>query len=67
MIISIQPDIQKSKALVKMAKITLERLNNTKKEKYPSNTLIDYYDSVHKLMEALTLSNGIKIKGEGAH
>ncbi|MEK6904604.1 MAG: hypothetical protein AABW87_03355, partial [Nanoarchaeota archaeon] len=31
------------------------------------NTLTDYYDIIHKLMEALTLSEGIKFKGEGAH
>ena len=36
-------------------------------QKYPTNTLLDYYDIIHKLMEALTLSEGIKIKGEGAH
>ncbi len=35
--------------------------------KYPSNSLIDYYDVIHKLLEVLTISTGIKIKGEGAH
>ena len=67
MITEIQPDKQKAKALLKMAETTLERLESTDKEKYPTNTLIDYYDSLHKLMESLTLSEGIKIKGEGAH
>lgn len=60
-------DRQKSKALLKMAEITLERLNETDKLKYPSNTLDDYYDVIHQLMEALTLLEGIKIKGDGAH
>ena len=50
-----------------MAKITLERLESTNIEKYPTNTLNDYYDAVHKLMEALSMLNGIKAKGEGAH
>ena len=50
-----------------MAEITLERLNKTDMNKYPSNTLLDYYDVIHKLIEALTLKEGIKIKGEGAH
>ena len=50
-----------------MAEITLERLENTDREKYPTNTLNDYYDSIHKLMEALSMLNGIKMKGEGAH
>lgn len=67
MIIKISPDNQKSKALVEMAKITLERLNKTDIYEYPSNTLTDYYDIIHKLMGALTLSKGIKIKGDGAH
>ena len=34
---------------------------------YPSNTLTDYYDTIHKIMEALTLKEGVKVKGEGAH
>jgi hypothetical protein len=67
MITKIKPDKQKSESLVKMAKITLERLNNTDMNKYPSNTLLDYYDVIHKLIEALTLREGIKVKGEGAH
>ena len=50
-----------------MAEITLERLNKTEMEAYPSNSLLDFYDAIHKLLEALTLSSGVKIKGEGAH
>ena len=67
MITKIKPDKQKSESLKKMAVVTLERLGKTEIEKYPSNTLLDYYDTIHKLMEALTLKGGIKIKGEGAH
>ncbi len=67
MITKVKPDKQKSESLKKMAEVTLERLDNTNIGKYPSNTLLDYYDAVHKLMEALTLKEGIKVKGEGAH
>ncbi|MCK5282529.1 MAG: hypothetical protein KAK00_03910 [Nanoarchaeota archaeon] len=67
MITKVKPDKQKSESLKKMAEITLERLDNTDMGKYPSNTLLDYYDVVHKLMEAFTLREGIKVKGEGAH
>ena len=67
MITKVKPDKQKSGSLKKMAEITLERLDNTDMGKYPSNTLLDYYDVVHNLMEALTLREGIKVKGEGAH
>ncbi len=67
MIIKIRPDKSKSRSLKIMAEITLERLEDTDREKYPTNTLNDYYDAIHKLMEALSMLNGIKIKGEGAH
>ena len=67
MITKISPDNQKSKSLKDMANITLERLESTDIKKYPTNTLTDYYDVIHKLMEALTIIQGIKIKGEGAH
>jgi hypothetical protein len=67
MIIKIQPDKQKAKSLGGMAKVTLKRLKEIKKEKYPSNTLTDYYDIIRKLMDALNSLEGIKIKGEGAH
>jgi len=67
MITRVKADKQKSESLKKMAEVTLERLDKTDMEKYPSNTLLDYYDVIHKLMEALTINEGIKIKGEGAH
>ena len=65
--IRIMQDKQKAKALIEMAKISLKRLNEIDKEKYPTNTLTDYYDIIHKIMEAITYIEGIKIKGEGAH
>ncbi|MBU2561363.1 MAG: hypothetical protein KKD17_03620 [Nanoarchaeota archaeon] len=62
-----QQDRQKALSLMRMAEITLKRLNESDKQKYPSNTLTDYYDIIHKLMEALAANEGIKVKGEGAH
>ena len=67
MISKVRPDRQKAESLKKMAQVTLERLNETDEKKYPSNTLVDYYDVIHKLMEAITSNEGIKVKGEGAH
>ena len=67
MITKVRPDKQKLNSLKNMAKITLERLNKTDIEKYPSNTLIDYYDIIHKLIEAIIVNEGIKIRGENAH
>ncbi len=67
MITKITPDMQKARALVNMAGITLERLEKTNISEYPSNTLVDYYDIIHKLLEAIALKEGTKAKGEGAH
>ncbi|MFA5856421.1 MAG: hypothetical protein WC867_03620 [Candidatus Pacearchaeota archaeon] len=67
MIININPDKEKSKSLIEMANITLKRLNELNIMKYPTNSVTDYYDIIHKYLEALALLNGIKIKGEGAH
>ena len=67
MITRVKQDKQKSDSLKKMAEITLQRLAKTDMQLYPSNTLLDFYDAIHKLIEAKTLREGIKIKGEGAH
>ena len=67
MIIKIAPDKQRAESLKVTAQITLQRLRETDKEKYPSNTLTDYYDILREFMEALTSLEGVKIKGEGAH
>ena len=67
MIMKIQPDLPKAQALKTMAEITLQRLSETNREKYPTNALTDYYDSMHKLMDAISSIDGIKTKGDGAH
>ena len=51
----------------KVAETTLERLRKTNMEEYPTNSLIDFYDIIHNLMEAITLKDGIKAKGDGSH
>ncbi len=63
----LEPDKNKAESLKNMAEITLERLDKTDKANYPSNTLIDYYDIMHKILEAISLMEGTKVKGEGAH
>jgi hypothetical protein len=67
MIVRTQKDVQKANALLNMANITLKRLNESDKEKYPSNTLTDYYDIIHRHFEAVACKEGIKMRGEGAH
>jgi len=63
----IEQDKEKAKSLKNIATITLNRLQETNKEKYPSNTLKDYYDILKSLMEALNFIEGIKFKGDAAH
>ena len=63
----VSPNKQKASSLLEMSKITLERLNSLDKFKYPSNTLNDYYDILHKLMESYTSLYGIKFIGDNAH
>lgn len=67
MISRVKQDRDKAQSLMKMAEITLERLEKTEMELYPSNTLLDLYDAIHRLIEAFTICEGIKIRGEGAH
>ena len=67
MIREITPDRQKADALREMAQTSLRRLDEIPSERYPSNTLTDYYEITHKLLEAATLIRGVKTSGEGAH
>mgnify|MGYP001584883357 CR=1 FL=1 len=57
----------KAISLIATSKQTLERLNTTDKEKYASNTVVDYYDSIHDILESISSTEGIKARGEGAH
>jgi hypothetical protein len=63
----VRMDKEKANSLMNMAQITLERLNSIDKLKYPSNTLTDFYDILHKLMESYSSLKGLKFKGENAH
>lgn len=63
----IRPDMAKAKSLRETSIITLSRLKETDIEKYPSNTLKDYYDIIKGLLEALLYIEGVKMKGESAH
>jgi len=60
-------DIQKANALRTMAEISLQRLNQTQIKEYPSNSLVDYYDIIHKLLDSFFLKNGWKFSGDSAH
>lgn len=66
-IIEITPDKQKASSLRKMAESTLNRITDTDEEAYPTQVIKDYYDVIHYLLEAISLSIGKKVKGKGAH
>ncbi|MDI6737313.1 MAG: hypothetical protein QME12_02235 [Nanoarchaeota archaeon] len=63
----IKPDMAKAKSLGETSIITLSRLKETDMEKYPSNTLKDYYDIIKGLLEALLYMEGVKMMGESSH
>jgi hypothetical protein len=60
-------DKEKARLLLEMAKITLERLDRLDKLLYPSNSVNDYYDILHKLMESFASLRGLKFSGINAH
>jgi len=60
-------DKDKAKSLLRMADKSLARLKETNREKFPAQTLRDYYDILRQLMEALAASSGVKSEGRGAH
>jgi len=63
----VSPDPEKAKALRKMSEKILERVKETDEEKFPSQILRDYYDTIRQLMEAVASKNGMKSEGLGAH
>ncbi len=63
----ITPDKEKAQSLLKMSRKTKNRIKNTNIEKFPSQTLKDYYNVIRQLMEALSCLEGIKIEGKGIH
>lgn len=50
-----------------MARETLARLAETRQEAYPSDTLRDFYEILHQLMEAILYERAEKTHGDGAH
>ena len=53
--------------LLEAAESKLERLDTTDKEKYISETVKDYYEAIHCLIDAVSCLEGFKARGEGAH
>lgn len=64
---TIVADHAKARSLLSSAHTVKERLDATDKRRFPSNTIVDYYDITHMHLEAIGLSVGVKFKGEAAH
>jgi hypothetical protein len=64
--VPITADHQKAAALRKMAELQLLRISQTSPQ-FSSIIVKDYYDMIHQLCEAISLEQGFKCKGEGAH
>ncbi len=60
-------DREMAKSLKKMAEKTNSRIKETDKNRYTSQVVKDYYNVIHHLMEAISVSLGKKVKGRGAH
>ena len=60
-------DKEKSKSLLRMSRKILDRIEDTDKNKFPSQVLKDYYTSMKQLMEATASVEGVKAEGKGAH
>lgn len=63
----VTPDPEKAKSLRKMAERTLDRIEETDVKKYPTQVLKDYYNVIHCYLEAISLKEGKKVSGRGAH
>lgn len=61
------PDKERAKSLKKLAEKILMRIDETDKEKYTTQVVKDYYNVIHNLLEAISMSMGKKVKGRGAH
>ena len=66
-IVKIKPDKEKAKSILKMANTTLEMINSTDSEKFPSIVIKEYYEVIRSLTNAILLIDGFKTEGEGAH
>ncbi len=66
-IVEKSPDREKAKSLKKLSVKILKRIDETDKEKYTTQVVRDYYNAIHNLLEAISISMGKKVKGKGAH
>ena len=66
-LIKTNPNKEKAKSITRMARKTLEMIENIDMRKFPSNVLKEYYEILRELASVLMLLDGYKAQGEGAH
>lgn len=63
----VTPNKEKARSLYRMASSSFSMAQTIDEEKYPSNTLKEYYDIIRQFIDLILLCKGYKSRGEGAH
>ncbi len=66
-LIRVTPNKEKAKHILKIAEMTIERIQRVDVKEFVTLTTKDYYDVIKELMTAVALLNGYKTEGDGAH
>ncbi len=66
-LITVTPNKEKAKSILKMVETTIEMINNLDADKFPSNITKEYYEVIRELLSIVLLLDGYKTYGEGAH
>jgi len=66
-LLKITPNKEKADSMLKMAEITLDMIKTINPDKFPSNIIKEYYETLRELMAIILLLDGYKTEGEGAH
>ncbi len=67
MLITITPNKEKAQSIRKMVDTTLEMISTVDNQKFSSNIIKEYYESIRELFSIILLLDGYKTYGEGAH
>ena len=66
-LIKITPNKEKAKHIIKIAEMTIERIQRVDVKEFVTLTTKDYYDVIKELMTAVVLLDGYKTEGDGSH
>lgn len=66
-LISITPNKEKAKSILKMVDTTLDMIKTIDVARFSSNVTKEYYEVIRELISVVLLLDGYKVYGEGAH